>query len=101
MTLANIANYFDALEDPRCSINRLHPLTRVVVIAIMAILADANGLTAIAKHTHEPAAGVESVRAIVLRPAHDVIGRVRVERQALVLKRSQSVVHRPDRCRHL
>ena len=48
-SLADIAQYFDALEDPRCHINRHHPLTSVVVIAIMAILAGANGPTAIAK----------------------------------------------------
>lgn len=48
-TLADIAKHFDTLEDPRCHINRHHPLTSVVVIAIMAILAGANGPTAIAK----------------------------------------------------
>jgi predicted transposase YbfD/YdcC len=48
-TFAEIAKHFDALEDPRCHINRRHPLTSVVVIAIMAILAGANGPTAIAK----------------------------------------------------
>jgi predicted transposase YbfD/YdcC len=47
-TLADIAKHFDTLEDPRCPINRRHPLTSVVVIAIMAILAGANGPTAIA-----------------------------------------------------
>jgi predicted transposase YbfD/YdcC len=48
-TLAEIAKHFDTLEDPRCHINRHHPLTSVVVIAIMAILAGANGPTAIAQ----------------------------------------------------
>ena len=48
-TLADIAKHFDTLDDPRCHVNRLHPLTSVVVIAIMAILAGANGPTAIAK----------------------------------------------------
>ena len=48
-TLAEIAKHFDTLEDPRCHINRRHPLTSVVVIAIMAILAGANGPTAIAR----------------------------------------------------
>ena len=49
IAFAEIAKYFDALDDPRCHINRHHPLTSVVVIAIMAILAGANGPTAIAK----------------------------------------------------
>ena len=48
-TLIDIAKHFHALEDPRCHINRLHPLDSVVVISIMAILAGANGPTAIAK----------------------------------------------------
>lgn len=48
-TLGDIAKRFDTLEDPRCHINRRHPLTSVVVISIMAILAGANGPTAIAK----------------------------------------------------
>jgi predicted transposase YbfD/YdcC len=46
--LADIAKHFDTLDDPRCPVNRHHPLTSVVVIAIMAILAGANGPTAIA-----------------------------------------------------
>ena len=45
----DIASYFAQLPDPRCHINRLHPLPSVVVIAVMAILAGANGPTAIAK----------------------------------------------------
>ena len=44
-----IAQYFEHIPDPRCHINRRHPLPSVVVIAIMAILAGANGPTAIAK----------------------------------------------------
>ena len=48
-SLADIAKHFDTLEDPRSPINRHHLLTNVVVIAIMAILAGANGPTAIAK----------------------------------------------------
>lgn len=46
--LVDIAKHFAKLEDPRCHINRRHPLTAVVVIAILAILAGANGPTAIA-----------------------------------------------------
>jgi predicted transposase YbfD/YdcC len=47
-TLADIAQHFDTLQDPRSPINRHYPLTSVVVIAILAILAGANGPTAIA-----------------------------------------------------
>ena len=48
-TLAEIAKHFDTLNDPRCPINRSYPLSSVIVISIMAILAGANGPTAIAK----------------------------------------------------
>lgn len=36
-------------EDPRSTVNRRHPLVSVVVISLMAVLAGANGPTAIAK----------------------------------------------------
>ncbi len=47
--IEEVLEHFGHLEDPRSSINRQHPLTSVVVIAIMAILAGANGPTAITK----------------------------------------------------
>jgi predicted transposase YbfD/YdcC len=47
--LDEVVGYFDALEDPRSSINQKHPLVSVVVIAMMAVLAGASGPTAIAK----------------------------------------------------
>jgi predicted transposase YbfD/YdcC len=40
---------FAELEDPRSTVNRQHPLVIVVVIAVMAVLAGANGPTAIAR----------------------------------------------------
>ncbi len=47
--LDEVARHFDELEDPRSTVNRLHPLVSVVVIALMAVLAGADGPTAIAK----------------------------------------------------
>src|SRR3954447_13737511 len=47
--LDEIIRHFEELEDPRSTINRQHPLDSVVVIALMAVLAGANGPTAIAK----------------------------------------------------
>ena len=47
--LDEVVRHFEDLEDPRSSVNRKHPLVSVVVIAIMAVLAGANGPTAIAK----------------------------------------------------
>jgi predicted transposase YbfD/YdcC len=49
MGLDEIAQHFETLEDPRSSVNRKHPLVSVVVIALMAVLAGANGPTAIAQ----------------------------------------------------
>ena len=49
MDVKEVVRHFKQLEDPRSAVNRLHPLDSVVVIAIMAVLAGANGPTAIAK----------------------------------------------------
>lgn len=47
--LLAIADYFQDLDEPRCHVNLLHPLSSVIVVAVMAILAGANGPTAIAR----------------------------------------------------
>ena len=44
-----VLRHFQDLEDPRSPVNRLHPLESVLVIAIMAVLAGADGPTAIAR----------------------------------------------------
>jgi predicted transposase YbfD/YdcC len=49
ISLDEVVGYFDALEDPRSTVNLKHPLVSVVVIALMAALAGAGGPTAIAK----------------------------------------------------
>jgi predicted transposase YbfD/YdcC len=49
ISVAEIAKHFESLEDPRSTVNRQHPLVSVVVIALLAVLAGANGPTAIAK----------------------------------------------------
>src|SRR5436189_2909646 len=47
--LDEIARHFETLEDPRSAVNRKHPLVSVVVMALMAVLAGADGPTAIAE----------------------------------------------------
>jgi predicted transposase YbfD/YdcC len=47
--LNEVILHFEALEDPRSAVNLQHPLVSVIVIALMAVLAGANGPTAIAK----------------------------------------------------
>src|SRR5438874_4476071 len=49
VSVEEVVGYFADLEDPRSPINRQHPLVSVVVIALMAVLAGANGPTAIAR----------------------------------------------------
>ena len=44
-----IVRHFEELEDPRSAVNLQHPLVSLIVIALMAVLAGANGPTAIAK----------------------------------------------------
>jgi predicted transposase YbfD/YdcC len=49
ISLDEVVLHFAELEDPRSHVNRQHPLVSVVVIAVMAVLAGANGPTAIAR----------------------------------------------------
>ena len=49
LSLDEVVLHFAELEDPRSSVNLQHPLVSVVVIAMMAVLAGANGPTAIAR----------------------------------------------------
>jgi predicted transposase YbfD/YdcC len=48
-SVAEIVRHFEELEDPRSTVNLQHPLVSVVVIALLAVLAGANGPTAIAR----------------------------------------------------
>src|SRR3984885_6409147 len=45
----DIVRHFEDLEDPRSEVNLQHPLSSVVVISLMAVLAGAAGPTAIAR----------------------------------------------------
>lgn len=47
--LEEIGDYFESLDDPRSDINQKHPFVSVMVIAVMAVLAGADGPTAIAR----------------------------------------------------
>ena len=49
IALDEVVRHFEELEDPRSTVNLQHPLVSVVVIALLAVLAGANGPTAIAK----------------------------------------------------
>ncbi|MCX7389031.1 MAG: transposase family protein [Planctomycetales bacterium] len=45
--LSEIVCHFEELEDPRSTINRLHPLPSVLTISLMGVLAGADGPTGI------------------------------------------------------
>lgn len=83
--LDEILGYFDALEDPRASTNRKHPLVSVVVIALMAVLAGAGGPTAIARW----AALKEGFLLGVLNLPHGIPGKD-VFRRVLALLRPEA-----------
>lgn len=48
VSVEDVVQHFEGLEDPRSEINQRHPLVSVVVIGLMAVLAGAGGPTAIA-----------------------------------------------------
>ena len=47
--LSEIVCHFEELEDPRSTINRLHPLPSVLTISLMGVLAGADGPTGISR----------------------------------------------------
>lgn len=49
LDLADLAEAFESIDDPRSEVNRLHPLVSVLLIAVMAVLSGAGGPTAIAR----------------------------------------------------
>jgi predicted transposase YbfD/YdcC len=49
ISLDEVVQHFEQLEDPRSTVNRQHPLPSVIVMALMAVLAGAGGPTAIAR----------------------------------------------------
>jgi predicted transposase YbfD/YdcC len=80
-----VARHFEQLEDPRSPVNRRHPLVSVVVIALMAILAGADGPTAIAQWA--------ALKEAFLREALDLphgIPRKDVFRRVFVLLQPQA-----------
>jgi DDE family transposase len=80
--LDEIARHFETLEDPRSSINRKHPLVSVLVIALMAVLAGANGPTAIAEWA---ALKAEFLRQVLDLP-HGIPGKDVFRRVLMALK---------------
>ncbi len=49
VSLQDISQHFSELDDPRSTINRKHPLSSVLVIAIMAVMCESDGPSQIAR----------------------------------------------------
>ena len=77
--LGSITEYFEDLPDPRSEVNREHLLVDVIVIAICAVIAGADGPTAIAAWAHSPCVADWLRRHLALPngiPAKDTYRRV-------------------------
>jgi predicted transposase YbfD/YdcC len=77
--LGSITEYFQDLPDPRSDVNREHLLVDVIVIAICAVIAGADGPTAIAAWAHSPCVADWLRRHLALPsgiPAKDTYRRV-------------------------
>lgn len=72
-----VASYFAELEDPRSEVNLRHPLVSVVTISVMAVLAGADGPTAIRRWAEFKAEFLQRVLPLPYGvPSKDVFGRV-------------------------
>ncbi len=77
VSVEEVAGYFAELEDPRSEVNLKHPLVSVVTIAVMSVLAGADGPTAI--HRWAKIKAELLIRVLPLPhgiPSKDVFGRV-------------------------
>jgi predicted transposase YbfD/YdcC len=76
-SVEEVAAYFTDLEDPRSAVNLKHPLVSVVTISVMAVLAGADGPTAIARWARFKAEFLQRVLPLPHGvPSKDVFGRV-------------------------
>ena len=78
-SLKSIAEHFEELPDPRSEVNREHLLVDVIVISICAILAGADGPTAIAVWAKSPSVAAWLKQHLVLPhgiPSKDTYRRV-------------------------
>ncbi len=77
VALDEVVRHFEELEDPRSEVNLKHPLPSVLVIALLAVLAGANGPTAIAQWAKEKKSLLASALPLPNGiPAKDVFRRV-------------------------
>lgn len=77
LDLADLADAFESIEDPRSEVNRLHPLVSVLMIAVMAVLSGAGGPTAIARWANLKAKWLRNLMSLPHGiPQKDVFRRV-------------------------
>jgi predicted transposase YbfD/YdcC len=77
VSVEEVAAYFAELEDPRSEVNLRHPLVSVVTISVMAVLAGADGPTAIRRWAKLKSEFLKRVLPLPYGiPSKDVFGRV-------------------------
>jgi predicted transposase YbfD/YdcC len=77
MATASIVKYFAAVPDPRIDRSRLHPLTSILVLSLLAVICGADSFVAIELFGQRKQAWLETFLDLPNGiPSHDTLGRV-------------------------
>jgi len=77
LTTASILEYFAAIPDPRIDRRRLHPLTTILVLSLLAVLCGADSFVAIEAFGQSKEAWLKTFLDLPNGiPSHDTLGRV-------------------------
>lgn len=77
MSTASILKYFAAIADPRIERTRLHPLTSILALSLIAVICGADSFVAIEEFGHSKEAWLKTFLDFPNGiPSHDTLGRV-------------------------
>ena len=77
MTTASILEYFAAVPDPRIDRRRLHPLTSILALSLVAVICGADSFVAIEEFGESKEAWLKTFLDFPNKiPSHDTLGRV-------------------------
>jgi hypothetical protein len=77
LTTASILEYFAAIPDPRIDRRRLHPLTSILVLSLLAVICGADSFVAIEEFGRSKEAWLKTFLLLPNGiPSHDTLGRV-------------------------